>query len=117
MFQARRDHAGRLVLRHFWAPAHLADLGPLAPDRAGPAPADLADGPLGGLYLDRTLAAALAAAAVDTLLAQVGVVVVGVRGPAASGRPRGAARPRVRLEFSEREGEREREGEGEGEMR
>jgi hypothetical protein len=59
------------VLRHFWAPVHLTAVGPLAPDRVGRAPADLRDGPLGGLFLDANLVATLAAVGVNVLLAQV----------------------------------------------
>jgi hypothetical protein len=58
------------VLRHYWAPAHLTDLGPIAPARVDREPADLRDGPLGGLFLDATLIAGFAAVAVNTLLAQ-----------------------------------------------
>ena len=66
-----RANAGRLVLRHFWAPVHLTAVGPLAPNRVGRAPADLRDGPLGGLYLDANLVATLSAVAANVLLAQV----------------------------------------------
>ena len=60
----------RFVFRHFWAPVHLSNIGPLQAGNNGLI-TDLSIGPLGGMYKDKNLIQTFVTNAVSILLAQV----------------------------------------------
>jgi hypothetical protein len=59
----------RWVLRHFWAPVHMSNVGPLNANNNGQSSA-LGDGPLAGFYLDSNLISVFVTNSVNVLLAQ-----------------------------------------------